>query len=35
MEVLVEDLQGLTIKAVMEGDPQLAASNYQAVMSMI
>lgn len=35
MEVLIEDLQDRTIEAVMKGIPQLAESNYNAVMSML
>lgn len=35
MEVLVEDIQDRTIQAVMKGDPALAQSNYDAVLSMI
>jgi hypothetical protein len=35
MEVLIEDLQDNTIKAVMEGLPELAETNYKAVMSMV
>ena len=35
MEIMIEDSQDDTIKAVMEGDPALAEHNYNSVMSFI
>jgi len=35
MEVLIEDLQDNTIKAVMGGIPELAEENYNNIMSML